>query len=114
MDIVPKNGCGILSAASADSYSDYGQFAISQSGLGHIMYSAMTTRSTIDFSAKPIEDGVVNSPPNREKHSKAMCSPSPLKQQQQSMSPTVFPSTNVFAPRKLYNEAIAMPIPSEV
>ena len=39
---VPQIDCALRCAPSADSFSDYGQFAISQSDLGHIMYSAAT------------------------------------------------------------------------
>ena len=61
---IPKIDYALRCAPFADSFFDYGQFAISQSGLGHIMYSAATAQSTMDFSILPVDDGVVDSPPN--------------------------------------------------
>ena len=103
-------------AASADSILDYGQYAISQSGTGHIMYSAATAQSTMDFSTKAIDDDVVDSPPFGGKRPHSVSSPSPLK----SRTPITSPKSstrNVGAPqRKLYDdsEMVDLPVPKEV
>jgi hypothetical protein len=98
-------GCDNKSTASVDSFSDYGQFAISQSGLGHIMYSAATARSTMDFSAMPVDYGVEDSPPNGGKRPHHIVnSPSPLKHHRQLTSPRDPSSMNASTPRKLYYE----------
>jgi len=76
---IPRISCDNKFAASANSYCDYGQFAISQSKLGHIMYYKVTTCSTMDFSMKPINDGAVDSLPNGRKHLNNVNSPSPMK-----------------------------------
>jgi len=39
--------CSNKCATSTDLFSNYGQFAISNSVVGHILYSAKTTQSTI-------------------------------------------------------------------
>lgn len=43
------------------------------------MCSAATANSTMDFSAKPLVDGVVDSPPSKTLRQTKSCSPSPLK-----------------------------------
>ena len=103
-------------AASADSILDYGQYAISQSGTGHIMYSAATAQPTMDFSTKPINDGVVDSPPYGGKRPHPVSSPSPLKSRTLITSPR-FGSSRVGAPqRKLYDdsELVEEPLPTEI
>ena len=103
-------------AASADSILDYGQYAISQSGTGHIMYSAATAQSTMDFSTKPINDGVVDSPPYGGKRPLSVCSPSPLKSRTLITSPRIAPSSGGAPQRKLYDDSrlIEEPLPTEV
>lgn len=96
------NAFDYRSAASADSIMDYGQYAISQSGLGHIMYSAATAQSTMDFSMKPIDDGVVDSPPNGGKRPRPVRSPSPLKSHTLCASPRTRSSDGGAPPRRLY------------
>lgn len=91
-------------AASADSILDYGQYAISQSGTGHIMYSAATAQSTMDFSTKPINDGVVDSPPYGGKRPLSVCSPSPLKSRTLISSPRVRQGPGGAPQRKLYDD----------
>ena len=71
--------CVAQCAASVDSFSDYGQYAISQSALGHIMVSAATALSTMDFSLLPIDADAVDSPPKAGKRAERLKSPSPLK-----------------------------------
>ena len=85
---IPIIEYGGKSTASHNSFSDYGQFAISQSVVGHIMYSAKTVESTMDFFVMPIDDGVVDSPPfNGGKRPNLVSSPSPLKICRKSISP---------------------------
>jgi len=93
-------------AAFVDSFSNYGQFRVSKSGMGHIMYSTATARSTMDYSTMPVDDGVVNSPPNRKKCTNPMNSPSPLKCCCRSTSPEVQFGMHVETQRKLYNEQV--------
>ena len=95
---------GGKSTASHDSFSDYGQFAISQSAVGHIMYSAKTTQSTMEFSVMPLDDGVVDSPPNGGKRPNSVSSPSPLKICHRSTSPQERFGMNPESQRKLYSE----------
>lgn len=103
-------------AASADSILDYGQYAISQSGTGHIMYSAATAQSTMDFSTKPINDGVVDSPPYGGKRPLSVCSPSPLKSRTLITSPRVGLAPGGAPQRRLYNDSalVEEPLPMEV
>ena len=92
-------------AASADSILDYGQYTISQSGLGHIMFSAPIAQSTMDFSMKPINDGVVDSPPNGGKRPRLLSSPSPLKTRSLTTSPNTRSSAGGAPQRKLYDDS---------
>ena len=92
-------------AASADSILDYGQYAILQSGLGHIMYSAATAQSTMDFSVKPINHGVVDSPPSGGKRPRPVSSPSPLKARAMPPSPNNRSSAVGPPQRKLYDDS---------
>ena len=101
---VPNIEYGGKSIASHDSFSDYGQFAISQSVVGHIMYSAKTAQSTMDFSVMPFDDGVVDNPPNGGKRPNPVSSPSPLKIYRRSTSPQERLGMNPESQRKLYSE----------
>ena len=88
--------------ASADSILDYGQYVILSTG--NILFSAPTVNSTMDFSVKPIEERVVDSPPNSKLRLPMSCSPSPLRSMDRcasSMSPT---SSDKGMQRKLYGE----------
>ena len=74
--------------ASADSILDYGQYVILSTG--NFLCLAPTVNSTMDFSIKPIEEGVVDSPPNSMLRLPISCSPSPLRSMDRrasSMSP---------------------------
>ncbi len=62
---VPCIGSVSKCVASMDSILDYSQYVISQSGVGHVMVSAAIAQSTMDFSTTPVDDGVVDSPPNK-------------------------------------------------
>ena len=75
---------------SEDSILDYGQYVILSTG--NFLCSAPTLNLSMDFSIKYIEDGVVNSPPNKKSLLLVSCSPSPLHSRglwNLSMSPTV-------------------------
>ena len=52
--------------------------AFPQHSKGNLLYSAATTQSTMDYSPKAMEDGVVDSPPSCEVLV-AMNSPFPLR-----------------------------------
>ena len=88
--------------ASADSILDYGQYVILSTG--NFLCSAPTVNSTMDFFVKPIEEGVVDSPPNSKLRLPISCSPSPLcsmHRRASSMSPD---SCDKGTQRKLYGE----------
>ena len=88
--------------ASVDSILDYEQYVILSTG--NFLCSAPTVNSTMDFSVKPIEEGVVDSPPNTKLCMLISCSPSPLRSMHRralSMSPD---SINKGTQRKLYGE----------
>ena len=65
-----------LCQASEDSVFDYGQYEILSTG--NFLCSAPTMVSTMDFSAKHVEDGVVDSPPEKKPRLVVSCAPSPL------------------------------------
>ena len=88
--------------ASADSILDYGQYVILSTG--NFLCSAPMVNSTMDFSVKPIEEGVVDSPPHSKLGLPISCSPSPLRSMHHralSMSPD---SSDKGTQRKLYGE----------
>ena len=96
--------------ASTDSILDYGQYVILSTG--NFLCSAPTVNSTMDFSIKPIDEGVVDSPPNTKLHMPISCSPSPLRSVHRcasSMSPN---SSDKGTQRKLYGEE-TIPIATE-
>ena len=66
----------LLCVASADSILDYGKFLVLSTG--NFLCSATTADSTMDFSTKPIDDSVVDSPPSGSQRLPISCSPSPL------------------------------------
>ena len=71
---VPEGG--LPCATSTDSILDYGQFLILSTG--NFLYSAASANSTMDFSTKPIDDSVVDSPLSGSQRLSISCSPSPL------------------------------------
>jgi hypothetical protein len=84
------------------------QFSIVGWGLslqnkGNFLYSAATTNSTMDSSTKTMEDGVVDSPPNRNAQPGRVSSPLPLKAKSttQTRCPGSFGDSR--SSRKLYN-----------
>ena len=71
---------------------------------GNFLCSAPTVNSTMDFSVKPIKEGVVDSHPNSKLRLPISCSPSPLRSMDcraSSMSPS---SSEKGTQRKLYGE----------
>ena len=88
--------------ASTDSILDYGQYMILSTG--NFLCSTPTVNSIMDFSIKPIEEGVVDSPPNSKLRLPISCSPSPLRSMDRcalSMSPD---SSDKGTQKKLYGE----------
>ncbi len=98
----------------ADSLVDYGQLAMSEGGVRHIMYSAATAQSTMDFSMMDVDDNVVDSPPNGGKRPVQVNSPSPLKCRPESMSPRDRSKMNPETQRKLYDEEMDLVVADEV
>ena len=88
--------------ASTDSILDYGQYVILSTG--NFLFSAPTVNSTMDFSVKPIEEGVVDSPPNSKLRLPMLCSPSPLRSMDRHASSMLPASSDKGTQRKLYGE----------
>ena len=57
---------------------EYGASTFPQHSKRNLLYSAATAQSTMDYSPKAVEDGVVDNPPSREVLV-AVNSPSPLR-----------------------------------
>ena len=94
---------GLPYQASEDSILDYGQYEILSTG--NFLCSAPTLNSTMDFSGKRIEDGVVDSPPEKKPHLPVSCSPSLLRCREVrrlSISPI---ASDIGTQRKLYGDA---------
>ena len=87
-----------LFAASANSILDYGQFLILSTG--NFLCLATMANSTMDFSTKPIDDSVVDSPSSGSQRLPISCSPSPL----QPRRPTLPLDSDRGPQRKLYME----------
>ena len=88
--------------ASVDSILDYGQYVILSTG--NFLCSVPTVNSTMDFSVKPIEEGVVDSPPNSKLRVPISCSPSPLRSMHRRASSMSPDSSDKGTQRKLYGE----------
>ena len=88
--------------ACADSILDYGQYVILSTG--NFLCSAPTVNSTMDFSVKPIEEGVVDSPPNTKLRMPISCSPSPLRLMHHRALSMSLDSSDKGTQRKLYGE----------
>ena len=88
--------------ASADSILDYGQYVILSTR--NFLYSAPKVNSTMDFFVKPIEKGVVDSPPNSKLRLPILCSPSPLRSMDRHASSMSPDSSDKGTQRKLYGE----------
>ena len=99
---IPPN-CQLKCHASADSILDYGQYVILSTG--NFLCSAPTGNSTMDFSTLPVNDGVMDCPPEQKRCSQVPCLPSPLRSkgvQNSSMVPT---DLNKATQRNLYEDA---------
>ena len=95
--------CQLKCHTSANSILHYGQYVILS--IGNFLCFAQTGNSTMDFSTLPLNDEVVDSPPERKRRSRVSCSPSPLHSrgvQNLLMVPT--DSIKVMQ-RKLYKDA---------
>ena len=90
---------GLLCAASADSILDYGQFLILSTE--NFLCLVATANSTMDFSTKPIDDNVVDSPLSGSRCLPISCSPSPLQPPRRPTSPL---DSDRGPQRKLYVE----------
>ena len=88
--------------ASANSILDYGQYVILSTG--NFLCSAPTVNSTMDFSVKPVDEGVVDSPPNTKLHMPIPCSPLPLRSMHRRASSLLPNSSDKGTQRKLYGE----------
>jgi hypothetical protein len=68
--------------ASVDSVVDCTGWDCSLQSKGNFLYYAATANSTMDNSTKTMDDGVVDSPSNRNAQLVIVSSPSPLRQNQ--------------------------------
>jgi hypothetical protein len=89
--------------ASVDSVLDCGGGGCTLQSTGNFLYSAATANSTIDSSGKMIEDGVVDSPPNRNAQPVRVSSPSPLKAKSTTKTLCLGSYGDPRSSRKLYN-----------
>ena len=67
-----------MCTASVDSVMEIGMCALSELDKRHLLYSAATAQSTMDYSRKAVEDDAVDSPPSRGIIPLPISSPSPL------------------------------------
>ena len=68
-----------MCTASMDSVMEIGTCALSEHDKRHLLYSAATAQSTMDYSCKAVEDDAVDSPPSRGIIPLPISSPSPLR-----------------------------------
>ena len=94
---------GLPCQASEDSILDYGQYEILSTG--NFLCSAPTLNSTMDFSGKHVEDGVVDSPPENKPRLPISCSPSPLRSREARTLSTARTTVEKGPQRKLYGDA---------
>ena len=92
----------LLCKASTDSILNYKQYVILSTG--NFLCTAPTVNSTMDFSIKPIEEGVVDSPPNTKLRMPISCSPSPLRSMHRRASSMSPDSIDKGTQRKLYGK----------
>ena len=69
----------VVCTAFVDSVMEVEACALWDHGKGHLLYSAATAQSTMDYSRKAIEYDVVDSPPSRGIIPVPINSPSPLR-----------------------------------
>ena len=95
---------GILPCqASEDSILNYGQYEILSTR--NFLCSAPTLNSTMDFSGKHVEDGVVDSPLEKKPRLPVSCSPSPLISRETCRLSTSPTASDKGMQRKLYGDA---------
>ena len=68
-----------MCTTSVDSVMEIGTCALSEHDKRHLLYSAATTQSTMDYLCKVVEDDIVDSPSNRGIIPLPISSPSPLR-----------------------------------
>ena len=68
-----------MCTAYVDSVMEIGTCALSEHDKRHLLYSAATTQSTMDYSCKAVEDNAVDSPPSRGIIPLPISLPSPLR-----------------------------------
>ena len=68
-----------MCTASVDSVMEIGTCALSEHDKRHLLYSAATAQSTMDYSCKAVEDDAVDSPPSRGIIPLPISLPSPLR-----------------------------------
>ena len=69
----------VVCTTSVDSVMEVEPCALWDHGKGHLLYSAATAQSTMDYSRKAVEDDVVDSPPSHSIIPVPINSPSPLR-----------------------------------
>ena len=89
--------------ASLDSVLSCGDGGCAPQSKGNFLYSAATANSTMENSAKTLEDGVVDSPPNRNALPLRVSSPSPLKTKSSTRTQRSGSFGDTRSSRKLYN-----------
>ena len=67
-----------MRTASVDLVMEIGTSALSEDDKRHLLYSAATAQSTMDYSRKAVEDDAVDSPSSRGIIPLPISSPSPL------------------------------------
>ena len=68
-----------MCTASVDSVMEIGACGLSEHDKRHLLYSATTSQSTMDYLHKAVEDDVVDSPPSRGIIPLPISLPSPLR-----------------------------------
>ena len=68
-----------MCTTSVDSVMEIGACALSEHDKRHLLYSAATAQSTMDYSRKAVEDDAVDSPPSRGIVPLPISLPSPLR-----------------------------------
>ena len=95
--------CQLKCHASANSIMDYGQYVILSTR--NFLCSSPTRNLTMDFSTLPVNDRVVDSPPEQKRCSQVPCSPSPFHSRGVQNSSIVPTNLNKATQRKLYEDA---------
>jgi hypothetical protein len=86
-----------------DSILDQGGLVHSQRSKGNFLFFVVTANSTMDYSAKVIEDGVVDSPPSRGHVPQVVSSPSPLRMKTKAAASILCSAVDSRLFQKLYD-----------